>query len=557
MSNLSIIFHTPPPHPTNSLIKGHLSLAIKNAARADSHPNINLVFSCRSKIRITRVVGSGNNRRTLHFNCKSVLFSHVYELRDPSFEIATSRRGEDGGSLRWEFELTVPQCAEGVSPEMINEHKADVLPPDGLWPGTAAYFNLLPNGQPLPDSLGMFNGIGLSPRITVSGSITYKVKAEVPNLGAGWKSLWIGKMDEEVFIPVVNNTPTTATGRAFTQWRSIQFDDEVRTLRLLPSHAEGSLSFRERTRSIFKKAALPRLNLSITFTAPDTLYLDAPSTDPLPFFLAISRRRRPLLDNTDYGEKPAEDDDAADDDIPTPKITLSRLSISVVARSQVRTNPQTQSRLDPGDAECFSEYALFEYRYRSGGGDKLELPVLEEASNNNTNGFPRDEKSSLGPGFTPTASAGNSNSTGESFPIGTALNVTHSLLQKLGPEIVPGFATPNLVRTYLLQWDARLDVCGEELRWESRKVMGGLGVRLQRGSDSGSTGDVMATPAYDAVGGSHIEEQNVMGDRDGLVSGLDGVRIDGPSTQAVGGEQLPSYDGAASAPKYGNVGGRR
>ena len=568
---LRIVFHNPSqgPYTTGSLVQGHLELDIKRAAQQDELKQINLYFSCRSKIRITRVTGAGNNRRTHYYNCKSVLFSRSYVLENSTFEIAGSRRGEDGGVLHFPFEFMVPAYAEGVSPEKMQLHSADALPPSGTWPGTAAYFDHEPMSQPLPDSLPNFHLIGMISRISLDGSVTYKVRAEVPNLGAGWKSLWIGKLDEDVFLPVRNLHHRREIVEQI-QWHSQSFREEVRTLRLLPTHADGNLSFRERTRSIFKKSALPSLGLEMTFSAPQTLFLDGPEQDPLPFFLSASRTTSGAGDSLSPTTVSLDDKNSVSEsgeayDIPTPKVYLNRLAVTLMSHSQIRTNPSTRRYMDPGEAEGFAEYEIFEYKYQKEEGSKIELPL--SSCSNTTPAYPPEKVGLHSPTVTQTLTGSSSatSGTGQQWSAGESLGVNHAMLQALGAGVVPDFATPNLARTYLLQWEVRVEVCGEEVKWDSRKGEGGLWVRLQRkgggsgggddddaenmplpvyqgqdqGQGMGDSGQQLPTPQYDSTGQEPPNAYAGNREAGGLVPGMQALNV----SAGASGEQLPSYPG--------------
>ena len=433
-------------------------------------------------------------------------------LENSTFQIAGTRRGEDGGTLHFLFEFIIPEYSEGVSPEKMEAHSADALPEvAGVWPGSVAYFDNVPMSQRLPDSLPGFNQIGTGYRVNVEGSVSYKVRAEVPGMGAGWKSLWMGKMDSDVVVPVVNLSARGGSADQ-VQWHSMNHRDAVRSLRLLPSHAEGRLSFKERTRSIFKKSALPALGLTMNFQAPQTLFIDAVDEDPLPFFLSIARTSSAVKDGISRTTSAAtgsssNDTSGLDDkasvsdsgdvyDIPTPKVYLTRLSVTLVAHNQVRTNPSTQRYMDPGQAESFAEHVIFEYRYQkqNEGDRKIELPLAEADSSSSTSnaGYLGREKSGE-LGARPVTG-------GTQWSVGEQLGVNHGMLRALGPSIVPDFATPNLARSYLLQWEVRVECCGEEVIWRSIKE-GGLGVSIQRqgagaAGNLGDAGVVEPVPAY-------------------------------------------------------------
>ena len=503
-------------------------------------------------------------------------------LSNSTFQIAGTRRGEDGGTLHWPFEFAIPEYSEGVSPEKMELHSADALPEWGGWPGSAAYFDNVPFSQPLPDSLPAFNQIGTGYRVNVEGSVSYKVRVEVPGMGAGWKSLWIGKMDSDVVVPVVNLSSRRDMTTEQVRWQEMRFVGYVRTLRLLPTHAEGRLSFKERTRSIFKKSALPSLGVTITFHAPQTLFIDAADDDPLPFLLSIARTRSApgadtsrttsaaggslSSDTQILGEKDSVSESGENHDIPVPQVYLTRLSVTLVAHSQVRTNLSTKRYMDPGEAETFAEHEIFEYRYQKAneGDRKIELPLSQtdagpSSSSPSNTGFLGHAKS---------AELGSRPSTGQTqWSIGEQLGVNHAMLRALGPSIVPDFTTPNLARSYLLQWEVRVECCGEEVSWRSIKE-GGLGVSIQRQGvgAAGNLGDAGvvdapvpaygdARPAYSYYGGGGARQSGGDG-VEGLVPRMANLNVNNV-VAGVSGEQLPSYEGSSSGHGYRNVHGRR
>ncbi|KAI9880129.1 MAG: hypothetical protein M1823_006764, partial [Watsoniomyces obsoletus] len=268
-------------------------------------------------------------------------------------------------------------------------------------------------------------------------------------MSASWKSLWIGKMDQDVCIPVINPNSSPSVASLLGRYYSLSTTTEIRTLRLLPTRTDGHLSFRDRTRSIFKKSALPSLGLKLTFSAPQTLFLDAEDSQVLPLLLKISQiastgdtaagdstsidrkagdldKKHPFPPTTAVSRsnpKSLSDTNLADDSphIPTPKILLSRLTVYLVARSQVRSNPASRFRLymDPGYAESYQEYELFDYKHRE-KDTPIEIPVVED-----------DDTPSPDSEFISTAAGTSDNPNSPSWPLGEKLNLTHAHLKTL------------------------------------------------------------------------------------------------------------------------------
>src|SRR5262245_59791142 len=105
--SVRIVFYAPPGKvfPCSSLVRGHVEVHIKDASQASSIDRLNLKFYGRAKA----VIADGTTKNTTYYNSKALLFSHHYTLTDPpTFTIAPSRRGEDGGTLSFQFEIRVP-----------------------------------------------------------------------------------------------------------------------------------------------------------------------------------------------------------------------------------------------------------------------------------------------------------------------------------------------------------------------------------------------------------------------------------------------------------------
>ena len=301
--------------PTGGRIQGHVELDLKFASQKETIKVVNLSFSCCSNIRISRrestSTGTGITTATRHYPSKAVLFWKTSSLANPAFQAPASRRGEDGGTLSWEFQVPIPSYPEPLHPEVINELDGDTFQMAGPFPASFGYDPAM-QCLPLPDAMMTFSCTA-GPSTSISGSTRYVLHAEVPGLSSGFKSLWIGNKDTEVDVPVLNQGLNL--NAAPIRWNKLAYEETIRTLRLLPSHTDAKLSFREKTRNIFQKSSLPSMDFRLSFTAPDILLLDRPTEPPMPFSLNIQRCSAPV---------PIEDAKVPFEEAHTPNIYLRK-----------------------------------------------------------------------------------------------------------------------------------------------------------------------------------------------------------------------------------------
>lgn len=350
------------PITTNEPVTGHIELHLKKAEQKDAINQILLTFYGRSKVRIEKSEQSANGTsQSTYYDSKALLFSDHYRLDNATFSPPASRRGEDGGILTFPFSFQVPEYAEPLTEPVIKEHNAHIFRPTGPFPATLGHdppgsFQVPPR---LPDTVPELYA-RFDSHFSATASVRYTLHAECPELKAGASRLWQGNVDEQVDLPISN--PTTSLPAQPVQWKRLAHEDAVRSLRLLPSHQDGRLTFRENMRSFFKKDRLPWCRFRMTIQMPDLLWLDRPDDQPLPILLNVRRvacgtgaeRRKsdagststtdqplsPTLEKAGLrngaDEKKASLVDPEEEDMPTPPLYLKAVQLSYVSYTALR-----------------------------------------------------------------------------------------------------------------------------------------------------------------------------------------------------------------------------
>lgn len=439
-------------------IQARVEVALKTAAQRETINQVNLSFRGQSKITIKVETGTGDSKSTSYYYSTAFLFYRALTLTSPSYQPPASRRGEDGGTLTWHFQMEIPERIEPVHPDLVKTYKGDIFQPDNEkgFPGSLEF-----QYQPLPDSLPHFSS-SRGPSKDIYGGLQYLLNAEVVGLPAGIKGLWIGNKDVEYEIQVRNSGPHVPMQ---IQWQTLTEDTTVRSLLLLPSHSDGHLTFREKTRSIFKKSSLPSIELALTFSMPETLLLDLPAAEELPFRINV-RRVADLPKNT----KIPDEKESRESNIPNPEVFLKKLELSLVAINTVRT-----PGIVPGSGVLGSRWAK---------GPTHHHEVAERSACFCSCKPKRKEEPmceiDVGHGW---------------FDIGARLNVCAGDLAQLAEVprygLVEDFTTPNLSRRYRLDWDIRLEIAGKEVKWKQ-----GMPVRILNGNARNDDGSLEVVPKY-------------------------------------------------------------
>ena len=516
-------YHESMPLPVNTTVTGYIQVALRKAKQQARVTQIPLVFFGHIRTDICYESGCGQNRTTERYSSKSLLFSHSYILTKPAFKSAPSRRGEDGGTLTFPFQFLIPKHAEGV-PRALTE--VEHGPRDDEFPGSVGYDQ--PDRKcppfPLPDTMKEFHAYTANAsETTARATVRYTIQAKPPGLSSVSK-LWMEKAEDQCDILIFNPVSFPYTPPQ-VRYKTLRYMQTVRSMRLLASHKDQNhLSFRENMRRVFKKDKLPYRTLGLSLAVPDTLLWDVPGEQPLSIFINIQRLASGVIDaetdNVDVKSSqlssrsdsksphllPYDDtkrdkqshtyapanskekhhylgplsqlpgptlDSGPLEAIPNPDIHLSRLTLNLVSHTSLRgSEPNTKIRSGM-TYECHTSALLYAFRPRRGDAAYL-VPIRSPLS---VSLHPSSQNSSK-----TTASDGW-------LDLGPLLGITHGHLHTIGQHaksigmntdgsLQGEFVTPNLRRSWGLEWDlrvvARLGGEKKEVRWRRCGVRVGL-----------------------------------------------------------------------------------
>ncbi|KAI1616009.1 hypothetical protein EDD36DRAFT_483819 [Exophiala viscosa] len=394
------------PYPRGAWISGRVEVSDHSA-----HYPVAIHFSGRSKVHISErerehnVGEPGSHTDYRWFDSKALMFRHSFNLQ----------QSPDGS---YPFQIQIPEWTDQVPESLLKEHDADVFPEEAPWQPTFG-----PNRCPIPDTF--YHTESPDIQIDLETSISYKLQAEIRKDDG--KFHFRSKKEEDVEILVKNVRPYQ-NGLNPAGFDNRTYEASVQTLRLLPEHADGHLSLREKTHSLFHKSGLPIASFRLAFSVPDTLYLGRSPADVLPLSLNLSRI--PAIVDPEHLSKST----YRDDQIPTPRVYLKRFARDVHDTTATYT-------IDVYD----------EKMKHVPGKERLELPA---------NGSWCDLGRELG--------------------ITMAQILQHKHIGDL--DLVPNFSCQNIVRMYMVDWRVDLDICGEELEWHVKSDEGtGMPIRIVAG----------------------------------------------------------------------------
>ncbi|KAL2208032.1 hypothetical protein CC79DRAFT_1368887 [Sarocladium strictum] len=481
------------PVPTGSHLTGYVRVKCKKPEQARAITQVLFAFYGRSSVHITRrklvtrmeysshdrferhyrplqprQVGPRSHWETSYYTSDCLLFSHRQVLVQSNSQIPVA--GDDC-AVDFPFEVRVPTHSEPQPPDNLEGHNCECFSASGCFPGSLGYD---PPGkttqpQPLPDSIYSFED-RLIENTEGTAQVRYTMHAIAPELSGGGRWIFGSSSPAENSVDISLYNPVSMPPTPI-QYKTLGHQDTVRTMRLLQDNQNKRLSLRDNMRSIFKKDKLPWLALGLVFQAPELLWIDQPAETKLPFSIGVRRLAGGVGEATgpppqpmpgvpcDEKGRPLDPAAAAAADdfmrnnpihVPTPKVYLKSLKLKLVAHTALRGGYDRFSGFGPKRFEGITPITFFKYKTSS---PTFELPVGDNAW----------------------------------LDLGQALDATLGPLRQAGGEsglggITGEFLTPNVWRRYGVEWDLRLDVEGEEVRWESETNFGGgLGMRFLRG----------------------------------------------------------------------------
>lgn len=386
-------------------------------------------FSGRSKVHISErrqennVGESGTHTDYRSFDSKALLFRHSFNLQ----------QSPDGS---YPFQVQVPEWTDQVPESLLKEHDADIFPEEPPWHPTFG-----PNRSPIPDTF--YHRASADFQINLESSVSYKVQAEMRKDDG--KFHLRSKKEEDIDITVKNVRPSQ-NDLKHPGFDNRVYEASVHTLRLLPEHADGHLSLREKTHSLFHKSSLPTVSFRLALSVPDTVYLGRSSTESLPLSLSINRI--PAIVDPEHPSKSP----YRDDQIPTPPVYLKRFAVRLTSATRGRTAKPIAWYRDVHDTTATYTIELYDEKMKNvPGKERLELPV---------NGSWCDLGRELG--------------------ITMAQILQHKHTGDM--DLVPSFSSQNIVRMYMVDWRVGVEICGEEIEWHVKSDQGtGVPVRIVAG----------------------------------------------------------------------------
>ncbi|KAK4949934.1 hypothetical protein LTR10_011776 [Elasticomyces elasticus] len=411
-------------YPLGAWISGRVEVSDPSAR----HP-LAIHFSGRSKVHISErerendIGEPGSHTDYQWFDSKALMFRHSFNLQ----------QSPDGS---YPFQVQIPEWTEQVPESLLREHGADVFPEEAPWQPT-----LGPNRCPIPDTF--YHCESPDFQIDLETSVSYKLQAEMRKDDG--KFHFRSKKDEDIEIVVKNVRPYQNDFKR-PDFDNRTYEASVQTLRLLPEHVDGHLSFRDKTHSLFHKSTLPTASFRLGFSVPDTLYLGRSPSELLPLSFSISRI--PAVVNAEHLSKST----YRDDQIPTPRVYLKRFAVRLTSATRARMAKPISWYRDVHDTTATYTLDLYDEKMKHvPGKERLELPV---------NGSWCDLGRELG--------------------ISMAQILEHKHTRDM--DLVPNFSCQNIVRMYTVDWRVELDICGEELEWYVKSDEGtGMPIRILAG----------------------------------------------------------------------------
>lgn len=439
--------HGKSPFHSGSQIAGSVRIDVDSASFSvqKSFTQVELCWTCCSDLQFERRVQvTTADPVTRTFKSKATLFDHKLLLTDRTFIPAASQRGEDGGTIVFPFNLTVPVYAEPIlSSDTHFTFDDDRFPPEDPWPGSASFYihaGADYQRQHLPSSSnGKFFYVS-GPLIRFTGTVDYALQATLPNT----------KKLTTQLVNVVNCVADPCLS-AVDSWVGRDYETQVRISEM------NHTSFWKRT---FNRGPGSEIKLSIEFQSQQVLLLNAREDECMPFKIRVKTQRTTHDDRVDQG-------------LPTPKIYLTRLNVSLKGHVAARTNPSQKVQYLPHSAHGLDENTLFDWKEGSKKDSRQEVP--EDTF----------------------------------WDLGSSLGIKHAAMKRKRDEksrsgrqpqpmsLVPDIYLPNLVRNYSLVWKLRLEYGGQQIDWVYG-VKEGQGLPIMLKEANGASDADESLPSYEA-----------------------------------------------------------
>jgi hypothetical protein len=442
---LNILLDKPGPYCPGATITGRVELR-SSSDEAIAHIDINFTGRCKVKIR------KHDHYTTVSYRSRGYYFSQHLSL------YAEGKYKHKAGTYTWPFTFTIPDQAsrQPVSaPANISKSSSGWRSPRPLSaagvlrPGVgheleSDTFTVKPpfrasaphalQAHPLPDSFAYAHS-GFP--ADFEGRVEYTLVATLTRPSGG--ILFSPKNLEASANILVKSFRSRTTPDPVHSLQTHRSTHTISTLRLLSSNMDRKLTFLEKTRSVLNSSTIPTCTFQVTVATPRYLWPAAHSSDTLPLTIAVLRLKVPQPDKTD----------APSNDVPTPIVKLTALSLWVWARTLLRDNAKAAI-----DQTIDYEDRVFHVPRT---GLDIEIPVLEA-------GTPLHSPMLSEPSSPASESRDaklldrHDSAQPPKLDLGKILN-----LQLERDVLPPDFSTYNIYRSYTLGFKLRLEALGESI----------------------------------------------------------------------------------------------
>jgi hypothetical protein len=406
---------------------------------------ISVLFTGRCKVKLTQTERYTNNAlvQAEIRNDEPVMLNsqmRIYTSRSRAYYFAyNSNLAENTvyqpGTYSWPFSFRVPNHAEQVSTATLSTLNLEAdefqsLPP---WKGSGEP----PQYHRLPESLEYSDHASGNLHVD-EANIEYKLVSKLIHDKASYH-LFSG--NQEAMVDLTLRHPPEIANLGLEERSQ---DCIIKSLRVLPEHADGHLSFREKTHSLFHKADLPAVAFKVAISFPRAIPLPSKTggiSETLPFSISLTRVKVQSVSASGTSQLLGQD-------IPTPRVTLKKLRLRLVATTCVRDSGINQSAHSVAPEETFD---LFDESMKCGAGrENIDIP-----------------------------------SSGAWVDLGHELGISfQTLKEKHQYGLVPTFSTYNISRGYTLEFKVELSCVEEEMKFncEDKQAVPVVLVRDERGA---------------------------------------------------------------------------
>ena len=459
------------PHPIyfpGDTLKGHVVCEEPPQQQQAPYSAVRLKLYGRAKTKYTVQSQYGK----ANYRGRAVFFEETQLLHKEPMMREDRGGGAAAGAHAWFFSVTIPKTSQ---PGFATRKDCDEFGAESPFLHTrdAEKKKIDVTTHPLPSIMYYKSESGMSGK-TVEAYIEYVLLAEAGDINAAYP-LYVRQ--RSVPCPIQDFEMQTRT-----------FQEVVKTPKLLPEYADAELTFRQRSRMLFRPSKTPRYGFTVKVEYPTVIQLEHPEPIPLKIYLVpdLDEKTTDICSNGDLSS--------------LPPVQLVNMELKLKGDISVRC---------PGMWEMGTEKNhTFEINFRE-GLKAMDIPIgpmaeLHEANSapdipsNGKNGAPLTTTDSTPPAAMNTwqntegtevayTSAGwrplhPTTPTGSPFALDlgahAAILLGSSASSTLSHppvsfkrQLYPSFATYNIQIKYRLRWKLFLTCAGEEFNISGEAVV--------------------------------------------------------------------------------------